>query len=693
MNARVDSVGFFGNLDMKRLAGPILVVMILAMMVLPLPPFLLDLLFTFNIAVAMIVLLVSLYLRRPLDFAVFPTMLLLTTLLRLSLNVASTRVVLLEGHTGADAAGKVIEAFGSFLVGGNYAVGIIVFAILVLINFVVITKGSGRIAEVAARFTLDAMPGKQMAIDADLNTGLIGEDEARRRRSEVALEAEFYGAMDGASKFVRGDAVAGILIMLINIIGGLAIGVIQHDLPIAQALNNYTLLTVGDGLVAQIPALIISTAAGIVVSRVSAESDIGEQIIEQLFLKPEVMYITASILGVMGLIPGMPHFAFLAFAGGLILIGNTISKKQRAPVAAPEQVAPPPSAEPVDVSWDDVGQVDTLGLEVGYRLIPLVDRTQDGELLRRIRGIRKKFAQDMGFLVAPVHIRDNLDLRPNAYRIIVKGVEIGRGEAQSGQFLAINPGRVLGQLPGAQTKDPTFGLPAVWIDSSLREQAQTYGYTVVDASTVIATHLSQILQTHAADLLGREETQQLLDHVAKELPKLTEELMPELLTLSAVQRVLQNLLEEGIPIRDMRTIIGVLTEQAATTKNPDELTSAVRVGLGRAIIQDIYQNASELQVIALEPSLEHMLTQAVGTDTQAAGLEPSLAERLLTQTARVVQEQENRGLPPVLLVPAVLRALLSRFLRRVAPQLKVISHAEIPNTKTIKVTAVLGGNA
>ena len=351
-------------------------------------------------------------------------------MLRLSLNVASTRVVLLEGHTGADAAGKVIEAFGSFLVGGNYAVGIIVFAILVLINFVVITKGSGRIAEVAARFTLDAMPGKQMAIDADLNTGLIGEDEARRRRSEVALEAEFYGAMDGASKFVRGDAVAGILIMLINIIGGLAIGVIQHDLPIAQALNNYTLLTVGDGLVAQIPALIISTAAGIVVSRVSAESDIGEQIIEQLFLKPEVMYITASILGVMGLIPGMPHFAFLAFAGGLILIGNTISKKQRAPVAVPEQVAPPPSAEPVDVSWDDVGQVDTLGLEVGYRLIPLVDRTQDGELLRRIRGIRKKFAQDMGFLVAPVHIRDNLDLRPNAYRIIVKGVEIGRGEAQ-----------------------------------------------------------------------------------------------------------------------------------------------------------------------------------------------------------------------------------------------------------------------
>lgn len=692
MNARVES-GFFANMDFKRLAAPILVVMILAMMVLPLPPFLLDLLFTFNIAMAMIVLLVSLYLRKPLDFAIFPTMLLLTTLLRLALNVASTRIVLLEGHTGADAAGKVIEAFGSFLVGGNYAVGIIVFAILVLINFVVITKGSGRIAEVAARFTLDAMPGKQMAIDADLNTGLIGEDEARRRRGEVAMEAEFYGAMDGASKFVRGDAIAGILIMLINIIGGLAIGVVQHDLAFGQALNNYTLLTVGDGLVAQIPALIISTAAGIVVSRVSADQDIGEQIVEQLFMNPQVMYITGTIIGVMGLIPGMPHLAFLLLAGGLFFIGNTISRKQRVAVALPEPVAAPPSAEPVDVSWDDVGQVDTLGLEVGYRLIPLVDRTQDGELLRRIRGIRKKFAQDMGFLVAPVHIRDNLDLRPNAYRIIVKGVEIGRGEAQTGQFLAINPGRVLGQLPGAQTKDPTFGLPAVWIESGLREQAQTYGYTVVDASTVIATHLSQILQSHAADLLGREEMQQLLDHVAKEMPKLTEELLPDMLSLSAIQKVLQNLLAEGVPIRDMRTVIGVLTEQAVSTKNTDDLTSAVRVGLGRAIIQDIFQNANELQVIALEPALEHMLTQAVGADTQAAGLEPSLAERLLTQTARVVQEQENRGLPPVLLVPAVLRALLSRFLRRVAPQLKVLSHAEIPNTKTIKVTAVLGGNA
>ena len=692
MNARVDNTGFFARMELKRIAGPILVVMILSMMILPLPPFLLDLMFTFNIAVAMIVLLISLYLNRPLDFAVFPTVLLLTTLLRLSLNVASTRVVLLEGHTGPDAAGKVIEAFGQFLVGGNYAVGIVVFAILVLINFVVITKGAGRIAEVGARFTLDAMPGKQMAIDADLNTGLIGEDEARRRRAEVALEAEFYGAMDGASKFVRGDAVAGILIMIINIIGGLAIGVIQHDLSFSQALTNYTLLTVGDGLVAQIPALVISTAAGIVVSRVSAEQDVGQQIIEQMFLNPQVLYITAGIIGVMGIIPGMPHIAFLSLAGGLAWIANNISKKN---LAQQTVVEPPPAApvEPLDVSWDDVGQVDTLGLEVGYRLIPLVDRAQDGELLRRIRGIRKKFAQDTGFLVAPVHIRDNLELRPNGYRISVKGVEMGRGEAMAGQLLAINPGRVLGQLPGTVTKDPTFGLPAVWIDNNLREQAQTFGYTVVDAGTVVATHLSQILQANASELLGREEVQQLVDHIAKESPKLVEDLVPNLLSLSIVQRVLQGLLEEGVSIRDMRTIMETLTEHGARTKNVEELVAAVRVGLGRAIIQEIYRNAAELQVIALDPALEHMLTQAANMETQGAGLEPSLAEKLLTQTGRVVQEQENRGIPPVLLVPAVLRTLLSRFLRRVAPQLKVISHAEIPDTKTIKVTAVLGASA
>ncbi len=695
MNARTDTAGggFFANLELQRLAAPLLVVMILAMMILPLPPFLLDLLFTFNIAVAMIVLLISLYLNKPLDFAVFPTVLLLTTLLRLSLNVASTRVVLLEGHTGPGAAGKVIEAFGHFLVGGNYTVGIVVFVILVIINFVVITKGAGRIAEVGARFTLDAMPGKQMAIDADLNTGLIGEDEARKRRAVIALEAEFYGAMDGASKFVRGDAVAGIMIMLINIIGGFAVGVLQHDLSFSQALSNYTLLTIGDGLVAQIPALVISTAAGIVVSRVSAEQDIGQQIVEQMFMNAHVLYATAAILGLLGIIPGMSHFAFLVLAGGIGWIAYGIEKKQRMARTAIQQVLPPTPPEQLDVSWDDIGQVDTLGLEVGYRLIPLVDRTQDGELLRRIRGIRKKFAQEMGFLVAPVHVRDNLELRPNAYRITVKGVEMGRGEAQVGQLLAINPGRVLGQLSGTPTKDPTFGLPAVWIDANLREQAQTYGYTVVDAGTVIATHLSQILQAHAADLLGREEVQQLLDHIAKESPKLIEDVVPKVLSLSTLQRVLQSLLEEGVPIRDIRSILEALTEHGGRTQNVDELTGAVRVGLGRAIIQDIYQNAAELQVIALDPTLEHMLTQAATTEAQGAGLEPSLAERLLLQTGRIVQEQENRGLPPVLLVPAALRTLLSRFLRRIAPQLKVISHAEVPDTKTVKVTAVLGGNA
>ncbi|MDP2154849.1 MAG: flagellar biosynthesis protein FlhA, partial [Sulfuricella sp.] len=503
MNARVEGMNLPGGLSLKKLAGPILIIMILGMMILPLPTILLDLLFTFNIALAMIVLLVSLYTTKPLEFAVFPTVLLVTTLLRLSLNVASTRVVLLEGHTGPDAAGKVIEAFGHFLVGGNYAVGITVFIILVIINFVVITKGAGRIAEVSARFTLDAMPGKQMAIDADLNAGLIGEDEARSRRAIISQEADFFGSMDGASKFVRGDAVAGILIMLITIIGGLAIGILQHNLDFATAANTYTLLAIGDGLVAQIPALVISTAAGIVVSRVSTDEDLSTQLLGQLFSQPLVLYITATIIGVMGLIPGMPNFSFLTLAATLAGAAYYIEQRARQPealeVAAPVQA----SAEPVEVSWDDVMPVDILGLEVGYRLIPLVDRNQDGELLRRIRGIRKKFAHEMGFVVPAVHIRDNLELKPNGYRLALKGVEMGQGEAYVGMFLAINPGRVLGNLAGTPTRDPAFGLPAVWIEAELREQAQTFGYTVVDASTVIATHLSNIIQSHSAELLGR----------------------------------------------------------------------------------------------------------------------------------------------------------------------------------------------
>ncbi len=681
-----------GGLSMTKLAGPILIIMILGMMILPLPPILLDLLFTFNIALAMIVLLVSLYTTKPLEFAVFPTVLLVTTLLRLSLNVASARIVLLEGHTGPDAAGKVIEAFGHFLVGGNYTVGIILFIILVIINFVVITKGAGRIAEVSARFTLDAMPGKQMAIDADLNAGLIGEDEARSRRSIISQEADFFGSMDGASKFVRGDAVAGILIMLIMIIGGLTIGVLQHNLDFATAANNYTLLTIGDGLVAQIPALIISTAAGIVVSRVSTDEDLSQQMLGQLFSQPLVLYITATILGVMGLIPGMPNFSFLLLA--TMLAGSAYYIEQRARQPEALEVAAPVQApiEPVDVSWDDVMPVDILGLEVGYRLIPLVDRNQDGELLRRIRGIRKKFAHEMGFVVPAVHIRDNLELKPNGYRLALKGVEMGQGEAYVGMFLAINPGRVMGNLAGTPTRDPAFGLPAVWIEADLREQAQTFGYTVVDASTVIATHLSNIIQSHSAELLGREEVQQLLDHLAKESPKLVEELVPKLLSLSTLHRVLQSLLEEGVHIRDMRTVIETLAEHAPRTQNVDELASLVRVALGRAIIQQIYPGTNELQVITLDPGLEGILMQATQTSgAEGAGLEPGLAENLLAQAQAVAQNQEQIGLPAVLLVQAPLRNLMSRFLRRAVPQLKVISHAEVPDSKTIRVTAVLGG--
>ena len=682
-----------GGMSLTKLAGPALIIMILGMMVLPVPPILLDLLFTFNIALAMIVLLVSLYTTKPLEFAVFPTVLLVTTLLRLSLNVASTRVVLLEGHTGPDAAGKVIEAFGHFLVGGNYAVGITVFIILVIINFVVITKGAGRIAEVSARFTLDAMPGKQMAIDADLNAGLIGEDEARTRRATISQEADFFGSMDGASKFVRGDAVAGILIMVINIIGGFAIGVLQHNMDFASAANTYILLAIGDGLVAQIPALVISTAAGIVVSRVSTDEDLSQQLLGQMFNQPLVLYVTAAILGAMGLIPGMPNFAFLTLAATLAGAAYYIEQRALQPevleVAAPVQA----STEPVEVSWDDVMPVDILGLEVGYRLIPLVDRNQDGELLRRIRGIRKKFAHEMGFVVPAVHIRDNLELKPNAYRLTLKGVEMGLGEAHVGMYLAINPGRVLGTVAGVPTRDPAFGLPAVWIEAEQREQAQTFGYTVVDVSTVIATHLSNVIQSHKAELLGREEVQQLLDHLAKESPKLIEDLVPKLLSLSTLHRVLQSILDEGVHIRDMRTIIETLAEHASRTQNVDELASQVRVALGRAIMQQIYPGENELQVIALDPGLENIMMQATlaSGGEGGAGLEPGLAENLLTQAQAMVQSQEQLGLPAVLLVQAPLRGLLSRFLRRAVPQLKVISHAEVPDSKTIRVTAVLGG--
>jgi flagellar biosynthesis protein FlhA len=678
----------------KAFAAPIIIVMILSMMVLPLPSFALDILFSFNISLSVIVLLTSLYTVRPLDFMVFPAVLLVSTMLRLSLNVASTRVVLTEGHTGADAAGKVIEAFGHFLIGGNYAVGIIVFIILTIINFTVVTKGAGRIAEVGARFALDAMPGKQMAIDADLNAGLIGEQDARRRRKEVAQEAEFYGAMDGASKYVRGDAIAGIVVTVINIVGGLVVGMLQHDMDFSAAIKNYTLLAIGDGLVAQIPSLVISTAAGVVVSRVASDQDIGGQLIGQLFAKPQVLYITAGIIGGMGLIPGMPHVAFLFLATLLATSAYMVTRKAKmATVAPPAPVAPPPTPEE-EATWQDIVPVDTLGLEVGYRLIPLVDKSQSGELLRRIKGIRKKFAQEVGFLPPPVHIRDNLELRPSAYRITLKGVEVGAGEAINGQFLAINPGVVSGPLPGAVTKDPAFGLPATWIEASMREQAQTMGYTVVDAGTVVATHLNHLITTHAGDLLGRQETQQLLDHIAKESPKLIEDLVPKQVTLATLQKVLQNLLVEGVHIRDMRSIIETIAEHAATVRDANELTALVRVSLGRAIVQQIFPSTNELSVMTLDNRLERLLLQALQTSgPEGAGIEPGLADTIATQTEQATRYQEQLGLPPVLLVPAPLRALLARFLRRPIPQLKVLSQAELPESKTIKVTRLVGGQA
>jgi len=675
--------------QMKAFTGPLLIIMILGMMILPLPAFVLDLLFTFNIALAIMVLLVSMYTQKPLDFAAFPAVLLFTTLLRLSLNVASTRVVLLEGHTGPDAAGKVVEAFGHFLVGGNFAVGIVVFAILVVINFMVITKGAGRIAEVGARFMLDSMPGKQMSIDADLNAGLIDEAAAKKRRAEVAQESDFYGAMDGASKFVRGDAVAGLIIMFINVAAGMVVGMVQHDLDFGTAVHNYTLLTIGDGLVAQIPALVISTAAGVIVSRVANEQDVGEQLTGQLFSNPRVLYLTAGIMGLMGIIPGMPHFAFLLLAGALVWMGRYMSRKAETQqqVKQREERTPAVAQESTEASWDDVALVDPLGMEVGYRLITLVDRAQDGELLGRIKSIRKKVAQEIGFLVPVVHIRDNLELKPNAYRITLKGVEIGRGEAMPGQWMAINPGQVSGTLPGAATRDPAFGLPAVWIDAGIKEQAQSYGYTVVDASTVVATHLNHLIHMHAAELLGRQEVQALLDRIARDAPKLTEDLVPKTISLTALQKILQNLLDEGVAIRDMRTILDVVAEHAPKLSDPNELTAMVRVAMGRAITQQLFPNNADLQVIGLDAGLERVLSHAL---TNGGGIEPGLADALLQQTQGAVTRQEQMGLDPVLLVPSQLRPLMARFLRRTLPQLRVLSHAEVPDNRNIRITAMIG---
>jgi len=679
-------------------AAPILIIMLLAMMILPLPAFVLDVFFSFNIALSIIVLLTALYTVKPLDFLAFPAILLVSTMLRLALNVASTRIVLTEGHNGGAAAGKVIEAFGHFLIGGNYTVGIVVFVILTIINFSVVTKGAGRIAEVGARFALDAMPGKQMAIDADLNAGLIGEADARKRRQEVSQEAEFYGAMDGASKYVKGDAVAGIMITVINIIGGLIVGVVMHDLAFGEATKVYTLLAIGDGLVAQIPSLIISIAAGMVVSRVANDEDVSSQLTSQLFKRPEALYITAGIIGGLGLIPGMPNLVFLLLGGSLAAGGYFISKRNKAKPAeeaaaateAAQQAATQAPAENEEATWQDVMPVDTLGLEVGYRLIPLVDKNQGGELLKRIKGIRKKFAQEVGFLAPPVHIRDNLELKPSAYRITLKGVEVGSGEALNGQFLAINPGMASGTLPGLVTVDPAFGLPAIWIEAGLRDEAQSMGYTVVDAGTVVATHLNHLITQHASELLGRMEVQALLDHLGKETPKLVEDLVPKVVSLSTLQKVLQNLLLEGVHIRDMRSIIEALSEYATQTQDPADLTAMVRVALGRAIVQQLFPGSNELPVMTLDNRLERLLMQAMGNGGDGTGIEPGLADTIAQQAAHAANQQEQMGHTAVLLVPAPLRVLLSRFLRRAVPTLKVLSHAEVPESKTIRVTSLVG---
>jgi len=677
-----------------HLAAPMLLVALLAMVILPLPVFMLDMLFTFNIALSLVIVLASIYMLKPLHFAAFPSILLIATLLRLALNVASTRIILLEGHTGSAAAGNVIEAFGEFVIGGNYAVGFVVFAILVIINFVVVTKGATRIAEVSARFTLDSMPGKQMAIDADLNAGLIDQDEARRRREEIMQESDFYGSMDGASKFVRGDAIAGILILFINIIGGFIIGVAQHDLSFSQAAQNYTLLTIGDGLVAQIPSLLLASAAGLLITRSTKEQDMGEQIVGQLLSNPKTLAVTSAILAGLGLIPGMPNVPFLMLAAIGGASAYFIHQRQKAATVA-EVAAQAPQAEAPreqkELSWDDLSPVDPIGLEVGYRLIPLVDKNQGGQLMNRIKGIRKKISQEMGFLIPPVHIRDNLDLAPTAYQITLFGVTFGEAEVFPDRMLAINPGQVFGDLDGVQTHDPAFGLDAVWIDTSQREHAQAQGYTVVDVDTVIATHLSKILNNHAHDLLGREEVQHLLDNLAKTAPKLVEGLVPDTVPLGTVQKVLQSLLEENIPIRDIRTITESISEQAARNPDPETITAATRMALSHSIVQHINGTRSDLPIITLDPELEQILLKTLQASGEGgASLEPGLAENMHKNLQDVTQRQEMTGDAAILVVQAGLRSWISRFIRHSIPGLNVLSYNEIPDDKQIRIVANIG---
>lgn len=675
-------------------AGPILILLILSMLVLPLPAWILDALFTFNIVLSLMILLVSMFNQKTLEFSAFPTILLFSTLLRLALNIASTRIILLQGHTGHAAAGRIVEAFGHFLVGGNFAIGIVVFIILIIINFMVITKGAGRIAEVGARFALDGMPGKQMAIDADLNAGLIGENEARQRRQDVTQEAEFYGSMDGASKFVRGDAIAGLLIMAINLTGGLLVGVLQQGMPVDQACETYTLLTIGDGLVAQIPALIISTAAGVIVTRVSSEQDVGEQMISQLLMNPRVITLSAAVIGIMGIIPGMPHLIFLSFMFLLLffawwlrghdLESAALSQNSSAPENAGPSISYPESS---DISWSDVSIENLLTLEVGYRLIPMVDKNQNGQLLTRLLGIRKKCAREMGFLLPPIHIHDNLELEAAAYRILLKGVEIGTGEIYPEHWMAINPGFIEQELDAIACKEPAFGLPAYWIEESLREKAQNYNYTVVDTNSVIATHLNHLINIHMEELFSREDAQMMLDKISQEMPKLIEDIIPGIVSLTLFHKVLRNLLSEHISLRDMRTITGVMAEYGASHSDADQLTTLVRQRLGPAITQQWLPGHDPCEVIGLDYALESLLIQSVQNNQPP---EPKVVDTLLSQTEEAIRVQSIAGLKIVLVVNPLLRLTLARILRRAYPQLAVLSSMEISFKRKIKYTTIIG---
>nr|WP_234987877.1 flagellar biosynthesis protein FlhA [Lysobacter spongiicola] len=673
-------------------AAPVIVLAMLAMVVVPLSPLVLDALFTINIALSLVVMLAVVYVKRPLEFSIFPSVLLMVTLLRLALNVASTRVVLLRGHEGPGAAGRVIESFGNFVIGGSYAVGIVVFAILTLINFVVVTKGSGRIAEVSARFILDALPGKQMAIDADLNAGLLTREDAKARREEVREEADFYGSMDGASKFVRGDAIAGLLILVINLVGGLLIGIIQHDMSFSTAAEVYALLTIGDGLVAQLPSLLVSTAVAMLVTRATREQDMGPAVSKQVFGHKRALIVASLLLGLIGIVPGMPNLPFLVLSAVLGYAAWKLHKRQTAAAAeladeaSPEAKAANQSV--AELSWDEVRPVEPLGLEVGYKLIALVDKNQGGELLARLKGIRRKLTQDLGFLIPAVHVRDNLELAPGHYRIMVHGVPLASGELYADRDLALDPGRVFGPLEGIPGKDPAFGLDAVWIPPSQRAHAESLGYTVVDAATVVATHLSHVVRERASELLGHDEVQQLLASVGKTTPKLVEDLTPKLLPLSVVVRVLQSLLAEKVPLRQMRQIVEALLEHGSHTQDPAVLTAAVRTALGRFIVQELNGMAPELPVYTLAPALERVLQESVsGTGT---ALEPGLAERLHQNLSDCVVQQEGKGEPAVLLVPGTIRATIARLVRHSVPALSVLAYTEVPEDKRLRLVGSIG---